>query len=128
MTKPKWGSCGICGNGGPTVPGARYACGLPAVKQANPRSELTCPFAVPDTRMKPADVHRASQLLIDYATLEHEIESLKSKHLQVMFGGHYRSDEETQEAARIGLLDLWNQKRAVIRVQLAQLGVESPDA
>lgn len=113
--------CSICGNGGPSAPGARYACVKPL------DDTRSCPFAEPKPhKMQPEDVIAAHFKLKELTDLEVEIGCIESKTLQIVFAGHYYGEgfPDAQAAARVGLLKLWHQKRATKIAELRGLGVE----
>lgn len=118
--------CAICGNLAPAKPGDRFACGLPTIKLHRSRADVRCPFdsfALPPRLLSPSDVTRASLLISNYDALGRDLDSMKSDHFQVMFGGHYHTTPEIQEAARLGLVKLWCEKRATLVQELRALGV-----
>lgn len=82
----------------------------------------------PWIRMSANAIHLASTLLSNYKALGNDIDSINAKHFQVMFSGQYHQEREIQDAARVGLLKLYGEKRAEVRAQLTALGVEAPDA
>lgn len=130
----KGARCNVCGNGGPGSPGARYACGLPEVNRliAGTGSKAICPFASQpkETRtMTPDQVSHAATKLASLKDIDRDIESANSSALQVTFSGRYWSADTTlgekyTAAARVGLIKLLYQQRAMIINELRALGVE----